>query len=50
MGILRPAGLVPAQVQLRAAVPVIKASRKSLTVTAAAADAFAESTLDPTEK
>lgn len=50
VGILRPAGLVPAQVQLRAALPAIKASRKSLTVTAAAADAFAESTLDPAEK
>lgn len=43
---IAPRGLVP----LRAAAPAIKAVRKPLTVTAAAADAFAQSTLDPMEK
>ena len=41
---------IAAPVQLRAAVPAIRASRRSLTITAAAADAFALSTLDPMEK
>jgi hypothetical protein len=44
--IVAPRGLAP----LRTAAPAIRAVRKSLTVTAAAADAFAQSTLDPMEK
>ncbi|KAG7669543.1 hypothetical protein KSW81_007696 [Nannochloris sp. 'desiccata'] len=41
---------IAAPVQLRASMPSIRASRRSLTITAAAADAFAQSTLDPMEK